>query len=168
VIGNADDVARLGGVGDLAVLREEQDRRMDRDRLAQARRRQLHPALEGARNQPHEGDAVAVLRVHVGLHLEDEAGDFLARSGAISPCLARLRAGRRGIAGDRVDQFGNAEILERRSEIDRRQVAVAIGIQIEFGIARLCQLHFLGDFGGQFGISLRPCRETRGCRLPGG
>jgi hypothetical protein len=35
VVGDADDIARLGGVGNLAVLREEQDRRMDRNRLAQ-------------------------------------------------------------------------------------------------------------------------------------
>jgi hypothetical protein len=37
---------------------------------------QLHAALEMARGQAHEGHAVAVLGVHVGLHLEDEAGDL--------------------------------------------------------------------------------------------
>ena len=78
VIGDADDVARTGLVGQLAVLREEQDRRVHRDRLAVPGRRQLHAAPERARAQPHEGDPVAMLRVHVGLHLEDEAGDLVA------------------------------------------------------------------------------------------
>ncbi len=38
---------------------------------------QLHAAPEFARAQAQERDAVAVVRVHVRLHLEDEAGDFL-------------------------------------------------------------------------------------------
>ena len=37
-----------------------------------------------------------------------------SRLGSIVPCLARLRARRRGEAGDRLDQFGHAEVLERR------------------------------------------------------
>ena len=36
---------------------------------------QFHAALETARGEPHKGDAVAVLRVDVGLHLEDETGN---------------------------------------------------------------------------------------------
>ena len=36
MIGYADDIARLRAVGNLAVLREKQDRRVDRDRLAKA------------------------------------------------------------------------------------------------------------------------------------
>ncbi len=39
----------------------------------------LHAALEMARAQAHEGDAVAVLGIHVGLDLEDEAGDLVLR-----------------------------------------------------------------------------------------
>jgi hypothetical protein len=34
VVGDADDVAGEGLLGELAVLREEEDRRVDRDRLA--------------------------------------------------------------------------------------------------------------------------------------
>src|SRR3546814_1657394 len=75
VIGEADDVAGKGLVGQLPVLGEEENRAVHRDRLAGRRLEQLHAPLEAPRAEPHEGHAVAVLRVHVRLHLEDEAGD---------------------------------------------------------------------------------------------
>ena len=37
---------------------------------------QLHAAFEVARRHADKGDAVAVLGVHVGLHLEDKAGNL--------------------------------------------------------------------------------------------
>ena len=117
---------------------------MDRHRLAQCRRGELHAALEGAGNQPHEGDPVAVHRVHVGLDLEDEAGHFLVVR-ADRPLLTGLRARRRGVFRNRIDQFGHAEVLERGAEIDRGQVAVTIGLQVESGIAGLGQFDFLGN-----------------------
>ncbi len=43
----------------------------------------------------------------------------------------------------RVDQFGDAEKFERRAEIDRRQIAGAIAVKVEFGIAALRQFRFL-------------------------
>ena len=105
---------------------------------------------------PHEGDAVAVLRVHVGLDLEDEAGDLVALR-LISARLGRLRPRRRGDARDRVDQFGDAEILQRDAEVDRGQVAVAIGLEVELGIAALRQLDLLA-----------PCRALRASRMASG
>jgi len=36
----------------------------------------LHAAVEAAGTHAHEGDAVAVARVHVGLDLEHEAGEL--------------------------------------------------------------------------------------------
>ena len=43
------------------------------------------PRLNVPETMPHEGDAVAVLRVHVGLDLEDEAGDLVARRARSAP-----------------------------------------------------------------------------------
>jgi len=37
---------------------------------------QAHAARIAARTQAHERDAIAVSRVHIGLDLEDEAGEF--------------------------------------------------------------------------------------------
>jgi hypothetical protein len=35
----------------------------------------FHAALKAPRGEPHKGEAVAVLRVDIGLHLEHETGD---------------------------------------------------------------------------------------------
>ena len=121
---------------------------MDRDRLAVAGRRQLHAAFEHARAEPHEGDAVAVLRVHVGLHLEDEAGDFLLLR-ADRRRLGRLRARGGRVIGERGDQLGRPEILERGAEIDRGEITVAIRFRVELRIARLRQLDLVAYVVGQ-------------------
>jgi hypothetical protein len=101
--------------------------------LPRADRRQLHAALEGAGAQPHEGDAVAVLRVHIGLHLEDEAGHIRPWSGEIG--AGSLGCSRGGGAKSAMASisFAHAEQFERGAEIDRRQVAMPIGLKIEFG-----------------------------------
>jgi hypothetical protein len=150
VVWDADDVAGQRDIGEFTVLREKHDRRMDRNRLAKTRRSQFHAALERARDQPHERDPVAVLRVHVGLHLKDETADLVA-PGRNFPGIGRLGARRRRIARNRLDQVGDAEALKCRSEVDRRQVAGAIGIEIELGVADLRQVDFLGELGRQFG-----------------
>ena len=131
---------------------------MHRDRLAEAARRQLHAAFESAGDHAHESDAVAVLRVHVGLDLEHEAGDLVTLR-VDRPLLAWLRPRRRGILRDGVDQFGDTEVLQCRAEIDRRQIAVAVGFQIELGIARLRQLGFFGDGLRQLDASLTLAEE---------
>jgi hypothetical protein len=74
VVRDADDVAGPGLFGQFAVGGQEQDRVGDRHRLFRPDMQQLHAAFEMARGQADEGHAVAVLWVHVGLHLEDEAG----------------------------------------------------------------------------------------------
>src|SRR3546814_8755131 len=108
---------------------------MHRQRLAQPRRVQLHTSPEGSRDHAHEGDPVAMLRVHVGLDLEDEAGDLVARG--IDHLLARwLWPWGRGPVGDSRDQFLHPEILERRTEEHRGQIAVAKRLEIEFRIDR--------------------------------
>ncbi len=144
MIGDADDVAGIGLLGQLAIARQEQKGRMDRDRLAGADLGELHAAAEAARAQPHERDAIAMLRVHVRLHLEDEAGN-LVLVGLDRTGIGRLRARRRGEAGKRVDQLLDPEILERRSEIDRGLIAGAIGGAVECAIAGHGELGLLAQ-----------------------
>jgi hypothetical protein len=77
VVVDADHVAgkRLGH--DLAVRGHEGQRVGQLHFLAAAHMQRLHPGLEAARADAHESDAVAVLRIHVGLDLEHEAGELL-------------------------------------------------------------------------------------------
>ncbi len=105
---------------------------MHSDGLAGAGLFQLHVALEFAGCQPQERHPVAMVGVHIGLDLEDKARDFLiARLDGAAD--GRLIARRRRIARQRVQQLGDAEILQGRAEIDRREMAFAIGGEIEDG-----------------------------------
>ena len=158
VVGDTDDIARPGFLRQFTVLREEHDRAVDRDRLAMARGRQFHAPPELARAEPHERNPVAVLRVHIGLHLEDEAGDIVViRRHRLG--LGRLGARRRGVIGQCLDQFGNAEFFQRRAEIDRGQVAMPIGFGIECAIAVQRQLGLFLQMGQPLrGNGIGQCR----------
>ena len=90
VADEADDVARPGLVHGLALLAEELVRRGEADVLAGALVGDDHVALELAGADAQERDAVAVLRVHVGLNLEDEAGELLRLHG--DDAVARMEA----------------------------------------------------------------------------
>ena len=63
--------------------------------LAGARLFQLHVAAEASGRQPQERHPVAVIGIHIGLDLEDKAGDFLVRRDAHR---GRSRPGRGAMA----------------------------------------------------------------------
>ena len=68
-----DDVAGPGLVHGLALAAEELVRGRKPRAAARLHVGHDHVAFEPPRAHPEEGDAVAVLRVHVGLNLENEA-----------------------------------------------------------------------------------------------
>ena len=76
MVGDTDHIAWPGFLRDLAILRKEHDRAVYHDILACSDLTQLHAALEVARADAHEGHAVAMVGIHVGLYLEDEAGNL--------------------------------------------------------------------------------------------
>jgi hypothetical protein len=97
-----------------------------------------HAALEVARGDAHEGDAVAVCRVHVGLDLEDDAAE-LRLVGLTSRCIAC--AGRRGRQVDqRVQHLAHAEVVDRRAEEHGRLVPVEELLLVEGRRGHLHQL----------------------------
>ena len=144
VVGNADDVAGKSLVGHRAILREEKLRRRQCHRLAGAHQLGLHAAAQLARTQPRKGDAVAVIGIHVGLDLEHEGGHAilvrhdLARAGG-------LRPRRRRETRERIEQILDAEILDRRAEIDRRQMPFAERGKFERAAGVFHQRQFLRD-----------------------
>ena len=84
------------------------------------------PRRKRPEHDPHKGDAVAVLRVDIGLHLEDETGDrFAPRARSVRP-RRRAGCGRGGGArsADPAQQFAHPEIVQRAAEKDRRQMAL--------------------------------------------
>ena len=130
VIGNADNVARPGLVHRLALGGEEQDGIVHPDGFAGAGLFQLHVAAKTSRRQTQKRHPVAVIGIHIGLDLEDKAADFVIGGLHRAPDR-RLVARRRRMRGQSAQQLGDAEILQRRTEIDRREMAFAIGGQIE-------------------------------------
>src|SRR5438132_1283440 len=79
-------------LGEVALPRQEEYRVLHRQQALGARILQLHAALETAGAYTHEGDAVAVLWVDIGLHLEDKTGDgVLVRSDRMRPLGAHCR-----------------------------------------------------------------------------
>mmetsp|Transcript_26231 Transcript_26231/g.62007 ORF Transcript_26231/g.62007 Transcript_26231/m.62007 type:complete len:1071 (-) Transcript_26231:600-3812(-) len=119
VVGDADDVAGEGLVQQLALLAHEGDHRVGPQRLAGAHHLEIHAALEAARGHAHEGDAVAVGRVHIGLDLEHHAGELglLGLDGALHRVAL---VGRRGEFDESVQHLLHAEVVDGRAEEHRR------------------------------------------------
>ena len=108
---DADDVTGDGGVDVFAFGGEEGERVRDFDVAREAHLAQFHPRGEGAGVDAHEGDAVAVFRIHVGLYFEDEAAEFVffRRDGAGG---GGAGARRRRILGKAVQHFAHAEVAD--------------------------------------------------------
>jgi hypothetical protein len=106
----------------------------------------LHAAFELSRADPDEGDAVAVVGVHVGLDLEDE-GRHLRLGRMHGPAVGFLVARRRAEIAERLDQVAHAEIPERRSEEDRCQVPLAERLQVEWAAGLAREFQFVDEGG---------------------
>ena len=116
----------------LPVGGEEEDRVRHRHLLLRAHVAQLHPALEMPRGEANEGHPVAVPRVHVRLHLEDETRDGDLFRGD----LARLRPLDRGfgaVFSHSVHQLAHSEGVDRGAEPDRRHVSFQECAPVEGG-----------------------------------
>ncbi len=81
VADEANDVAGPGDIDGLSLLAEKFLRGREAHGAASALVDDGHVALEFAGADANEGDAVAVLRVHVRLNLEDEGGELRVLDG---------------------------------------------------------------------------------------
>ena len=146
MVWNADDVASERLVSHRAVLGEEELRARQAHVLAGPHQFRLHAAAELSGAQPRERDAVAMVRIHVGLDLEHEGAH--ARLGGFDLAQVRiLRARRRRELAETFQQVADAEITQRAAEIDRRQVAFAKGLQLERLAGFRDQREFVLDLG---------------------
>ena len=116
-VDQADHVAGEGLLDGLPVLPEHGLGVLGGERAPGRGVGQHHAALEPARAHPDERHPVPVRRVHVGLHLEHQAGERrVDRPGLALDVLAR---GRRGSERGRPRRAGGA----RRSSAARRRTA---------------------------------------------
>ena len=141
------DVARIGEVDHRLFLGHEGRRGGEFQLLAAAYVEVVPIPFERAGTDLQERDAVAVVGVHVGVDLEDEARHLL---------LGRLHAPRLGLRGARrggdvdetFEQLAHAEIVDRRTEEDRRQIARQIGVAVEGIVDALDQFRILAQLAG--------------------
>src|SRR5690606_37513863 len=103
-----------------AILPEEAMGTREPQALARSGEGDRHFAAELTRADADEGDAVAMARVHVGLDLEDEAGEFLPiRRDDPGGRFARLRLVR--IVQKGIEQQLQPEIVDRAAEEEGRE-----------------------------------------------
>ena len=118
----ADDVAGVGFVDGFAFLAEEFVGAGEADFLAGLGVGDDHVALEFTGADADEGDAIAVPGVHVGLDLEDEAGEEgvlredEAGTGAMS-------GGRGGALEEGIEEELDAEVIHGAAEEDGGEMA---------------------------------------------
>ncbi len=79
----------------------------------------LHASAEFAGTHAEERDAVAVLRIHIGLNFEDKSAEFFF-GGRNRTAAGRARLRPRCGIDKPIEQLLHAKIIHRRTEIHRR------------------------------------------------
>ena len=141
---HTDDVAGVGLIDDRALLRHELLRLRKLERLAALHVQVLMVALELARADAHEGDAVAVGLIHVRLNFEHECGK--RRLHRVDHAVSRRARQRRHRHVQEVFQKRlDAEIRQRGAEKHRTEPPGAHLVEVE-GVARAVeQFNVLGQ-----------------------
>ena len=152
------DVARIGEVDHRLFLGHEGRRGGEFQLLAAAYVEVVPIPFERAGTDLQERDAVAVVGVHVGVDLEDEARHFRFRR-LHDAGFGRSRARRGGYAHEAFEQLAHAEVVDRRTEEYRGQFAPQIGVTVEIVVNALDQLDVRAQLGREFvadlGLQLR-------------
>src|SRR5690606_6563186 len=89
-----------------------------------------------------EGDSIAMLRIHVCLNLEHEAGQRIFLWLDVTR-FSTARARRGSMFDEGVQQLTHAEIGDRRAEEYRRELAAKVGFDLELVGRAAHQLDFV-------------------------
>ena len=148
VRGEADDVARIGFVHRLTPLAQKRDHAGGAQFFGGALHLELHARCVFARRHAHEGDAVAVVGVHIGLHLEHHARkravfglDFFDHGLFVDDQVAGAGLGRGGQIDQGVEHFHHPEVVHARAEEHGRLLARQEGGFVKRGRCAGGQLH---------------------------
>ncbi|MPM42898.1 hypothetical protein SDC9_89570 [bioreactor metagenome] len=146
--GEADDVACVGFFHGFPALAHEGDDRGGAQFLAGALHLHLHAVRVLAGGHTHKGDAVAVVGVHIGLHLEDHARealvfgvDDLFHGLLVDDERALAGAGWRGHVDHRIQHFHHTEVVHTGAEEHGRELACEEGFMVPLGGCADGELH---------------------------
>ena len=146
---DADDIARVGFIHGLAILSEEFLRVGEADDFAGAGVGDLHVAFELAADDADETHSVAMARVHVGLDLEDKAGEAFVGGLDDAAIGGHAWLGWRGEFEEAVEEHLHAEVVAGAAKEDGGEFA-AVDLGAVVGMACAVE-HFelhLGLFEG--------------------
>src|SRR6185437_3094950 len=104
---------------------------------------------ERPRTDAHEGDAVAMARIHVRLDLENEARERRRRRFDHDTALAVVRQVRRRPRthfDETVEEHLHAEIRYRAAEKDRRRLSPEHGVAVERAPGALQEIDLIDRF----------------------
>jgi hypothetical protein len=155
VVVQADDVAREGSSGGLAVRGHEGERVGDAHLLVEAHVVHAHAAVVLARAQAHERDAVTMLGIHVRLDLEHEAGEF-ALGGLDLALHGFVFERRRRVRREMRQQFFDSEVRNGRAEEDRGLSAGPVVDDVELGRAARAPARFIIEPHGAIAEEFTP------------
>ena len=120
VADESHDITGVGIIHRFAIARKKPLRVAKPHAFAAARVEHIHVALKLARNNAHEGHAVAVLGVHVRLDLENKSGKFFRRRIDREP-VALTGQRRRREFKETIEQHLHTKVVGGAAEKYRRQ-----------------------------------------------
>jgi len=142
IVGQPDDIARIGFVDGALALRHKLCGRRKSYGLAEAHVLVGVIALKLAAADLAKCDAGAVVGIDIGSNLEDEAGKFGLLG--LDDTLFSLRwAWGRGYLDEAVEEFLDSEIVERRAEEYGRDIGGAVSRDVKLGIDTADELEIL-------------------------
>ncbi len=146
----------------LAILRHERDGVGDLNVAPGTDLEELHARPILSRCHAQESDPVVMLWIHVRLNLEDETRElFLVR---VDCALLRFsRAGCKRMCDEGLEEFLDAEVVDRGAEKHGRQRRLPVALGVERMARAAHQLHLLAQLRGLFTQALVQQRiiETR-------
>jgi len=118
-VGQPQHIAGIRLLDDRPLIGKKAVGTLQSQRLARLRVDHRQPALEAPGTDAHEGHAVTVLGIHIGLNLEHKAGkSWLCRVDRPHIAQIGLRSGRQ--FDESVEELAHPEVGQRAAEEDRR------------------------------------------------
>ena len=143
-IRQTDDIAGKSLVHHFLLLRHESRRTAETHHLSETDMLVVGITFETAGTNLHESNTTAMIRVHIGMDLENETGEgILFRID--HPFHSRHGTGRRSDIDKAIQQFFHPEVIQGRTKEHGSDISFQVGIDIEFGINTFYQL----DIGTQ-------------------
>ena len=132
-IRQTDDIAGKSLVHHFLLLRHESCRTAETHHLSETDMLVVGITFETSGTNLHESNTTAMVRVHIGMDLENEAGESILFR-IDHPFHSRYRTGRRSDIDKAIQQLFHPEVIQGRTKKHGSNISFQISIDIEFRI----------------------------------